>query len=79
MFRRYLFVVISPTDENFLVTIPSLVQAGGRGSYKVFCPLALGHYVMMRNETNNETLIKVPKPKLFQPENFCSLRDGERI
>ena len=67
---RYLFVVVSPTDENFPVTVPNFVQAagdggGGVGVTKFSVPL--GHYVMMTNETNNETLIKVPKPKLFQP------------
>ena len=56
-----------PADKNFPVTIPSFVQRGLGGGKPANFSVPMGHYVMMSNETNNETLIKVPKPKLFQP------------
>ena len=33
---RYLFVVVSPTDENFPVTIPNFGQAAGRWGLQSF-------------------------------------------
>ena len=80
---RYLFVVVSPTDENFPVTIPNFLQAAGGGGggvgYKLLGPIGPLRHDDKRNQQRN-LLIKVPKPIFFSALKCLLLKGwGENI